>query len=102
MAREALLSGAAGRFVRQLLDLIGPEWVTESVGERRWASVTFEGLRVRAAFVRHAAAAARPPADLRAAIEQADYGVGRYLVADVAAHEQCGCLTVEALLIEQA
>ena len=102
MRHEALLSRGAGRFVRLLLGHLGTDWLVERAGERPWASATFEGLRVRVALRRAANGAPVPPALLCDRIEQADYGVGRYLVADVSAAGAADVLNVEALLIEQA
>ncbi|WP_420606255.1 hypothetical protein [Novosphingopyxis sp.] len=96
------LSRGAGRFVRQILDLAGPDWVVERAGERPWASVTFEGMRVRATLRSGGRGAACSLCQLCATIEQADYGVHRYLVADVAARDDGGKLGIEALLIERA
>ncbi len=102
MPHEALLSRGAGRFVRQLLDLAGPDWVIERAGERPWASATFDGMRVRATLRPAADGVSRTLCSLCATIAQADYGARRYLVADVAAREVGPNLSVEALLIEQA
>ena len=46
--------------------------------------------------------AGRSIPDLCAQIEQADYGVVRYLVAEITARPEHGAISVEALLIAQA
>ena len=102
MRHEALLSRGAGRFVRQLLDLAGPDWTIERAGERPWASATFDGVFVKTTLRPGDADAARNAADLCARIEQADYGVLRYLVADITARPERGVIAVEALLIAEA
>ena len=102
MRHEALLSRGAGRFVRQLLGLAGPEWTVERAGERPWASATFDGMRVRVAMRASGGYAGRSIPDLCAQIEQADYGVVRYLVAEITARPEHGAISVEALLIAQA
>ncbi|MAC12226.1 hypothetical protein [Novosphingopyxis iocasae] len=101
MRHEALLSRSAGRFVRQLLDLSGPGWTIVRAGERPWASATFDGLRLRITM-RSGGGSGHHIADLCARIEQADYGVIRYLVAEIAARTERDAIVVEALLIAEA
>ncbi len=102
MPHEALLSRASGRFTRQLLDLVGPGWMVASAGERPWASATYQGLRVTVRLVGGGTSVSRIVCQLCATIEQADYGVRRYLVADISAAVRDQDLAVEALLIERA
>lgn len=96
------LSRCGARFVRQVLDLAGPDWVVAWAGERSWASATFEGMRVRATLRLGAPKASRSLSDLCAIFEKADYAAGRYLVADITACEVDRNVRIEALLVEQA
>lgn len=101
MRHEALLSRAAGRFTRQILDLAGPQWTVLRAGERPWASATFQGMRVTVCLLQGGDGVSRSLCQLCATIEQADYGVRRYLVADIRAAAKEQELSVEALLIER-
>ena len=102
MPHDAVLCRGAGRVVRHMVDIVGQPCVIRWAGQRPWASATFDGLRLA---VQLELTEEPAPEDLRAiclCLEQADYGVAKYLVADVQAAGKARMIDIEALLIRNA